>query len=82
MGSVALLLPHYDEEGLKAIVAKLEDPDTGSPVKVERNADLALYQRNKGTADLFDALAKVPTYVLDGTRRQANSAGCSRWPAN
>jgi type III restriction enzyme len=73
LGSVALFLPHYDEDGLKAIVEKLEDPDTGSPVKVERKADLALYTRGKDKADLFEALAKVPTYVLDNTRRQANT---------
>jgi len=73
LGSVALILPHYDEDGLKAIVEKLEDPDTGSPVKVERNADLARYGRAKNKSDLFDALAKTPTYVLDNTRRQANT---------
>ena len=73
LGSVALFLPHYDEEGLKAIVEKLEDPDTGSPVKVERKADLALYTRAGDKADLFEVLAKVPTYVLDNTRRQANT---------
>jgi type III restriction enzyme len=73
LGSVALFLPHYDEAGLKAIVEKLEDPDTGSPVKVERKADLVLYARAEDKADLFDALAKVPTYVLDKTRRQANT---------
>jgi type III restriction enzyme len=73
LGSVALFLPHYDEDGLKAIVEKLEDPDTGSPVKVERKADLALYARAKDKDDLFDALAKAPTYVLDNTRRQANT---------
>jgi type III restriction enzyme len=73
LGSVALFLPHYDEAGLKAIVEKLEDPDTGSPVRVERKADLELYQRTQDKADLFDALAKTPTYVLDNTRRQANT---------
>jgi type III restriction enzyme len=73
LGSVALFLPHYDEDGLKAIVEKLEDPDTGSPVKVERKADLAIYARAKDKADLFDALEKIPTYVLDNTRRQANT---------
>jgi len=73
LGSVALFLPHYDEDGLKAIVEKLEDPDTGSPVKVERKADLALYGRAKNKTDLFDALAKIPTYILDNTRRQANT---------
>jgi type III restriction enzyme len=73
LGSVALFLPHYDEDGLKAIVEKLEDPDTGSPVKVERRAELALYTRAKDKADLFEALAKVPTYVLDNSRRQANT---------
>lgn len=73
LGSVALFLPHYDESGLKAIVEKLEDPDSGSPVKVERKADLAIYERAKDRADLFNALAKIPTYVLDNTRRQANT---------
>lgn len=73
LGSVALFLPHYDEDGLKSIVEKLEDPDTGSPVKVERKGDLVLYKRASGKSDLFDALAKVPTYVLDNTRRQANT---------
>jgi type III restriction enzyme len=73
LGSVALFLPHYDENGLKAIVEKLEDPDTGSPVKVERKADLAIYGRATDKEDLFDALAKIPTYVLDNTRRQANT---------
>lgn len=73
LGSVALFLPHYDEDGLKAIVEKLEDPDTGSPVKVERKADLAIYGRAKDKEDLFDALAKIPTHVLDNTRRQANT---------
>jgi type III restriction enzyme len=73
LGSVALFLPHYDESGLKAIIEKLEDPDSGSPVKVERQTDLAIYERAKDKEDLFDALAKVPTYVLDNTRRQANT---------
>lgn len=73
LGSVALFLPHYDESGLKAIVERLEDPDTGSPVKVERKADLAIFARAKNKQDLFDALAKIPTYVLDKTRRQANT---------
>lgn len=73
LGSVSLFLPHYDEDGLKAIVEKLEDPDIGSPVKVERGADLALYGRAKDKTDLFDALQRMPTYVLDNTRRQANT---------
>lgn len=73
LGSVALFLPHYDEDGLKAVIEKLEDPDTGSPVKVERKADLVRYARAKNKSELFDALSKIPTYVLDNTRRQANS---------
>lgn len=73
LGSVALFLPHYDEEGLRAIVSKLEDPDTGSPVKVERRADLVLYRRADDKIVLFEALAKTPTYVLDNTRRQAHT---------
>ena len=34
---------------------------------------MAIYTRAKDKADLFEALAKVPTYVLDNTRRQANT---------
>jgi len=79
LGSVALFLPHYDEAGLKAIVERLEDPDTGSPVRVERRADLVLYGRAKDEADLFDALSNIPTYVLDNTRRQANTRRLLRW---
>lgn len=73
LGSVTLFLPHYDEDGLKAIVEKLEDPDTGSPVKVERKSDLSIYVRAKDKDALFQALAKIPTYVLDNTRQQANT---------
>ena len=73
LGSVALFLPHYDENGLKSIVSKLEDPDTGSPVKVERRAELALYRRAEDKEGLFYALSKVPAYVLDNRRRQANT---------
>ena len=56
LGSVSLFLPHYDEDGLKAIVEKLEDPDTGSPVKVERRANLVLYKRANDKADLIKVL--------------------------
>jgi hypothetical protein len=73
LGSVALFLPHYDEEGLKAIIEKLEDPETGSPVKVERKRDLEVSRRAGDKSDLFAALEKIPTYVLDNTRRQANT---------
>lgn len=66
-------LPHYDEEGLQAIVRKLEDPDSGTPVKVERKADLEVYKRASNKEDLFAPVEKIPTYVLDNTRRQANT---------
>ncbi len=73
LGSVALFLPHYDEAGLKQIIEKLEDPDVGSSVKVERVTDLAMYFPAKDKADILETLAKVPTYVLDNTRRQSNT---------
>ena len=67
LGSVALFLPHYDEDGLK----------TGRPghwfARQGCKDNLALYRRAPDRADLFDILAKVPTYVLDNTRRQANT---------
>src|SRR5260370_34902103 len=73
LGSVTLFLPHYDEDGLKDIVKKLEDPDTGSPVKVERKSDLAVYKRAQDKPELFAALESIPTDVLDSTRPQAKT---------
>jgi hypothetical protein len=67
---------HYDEGGLN-IVDKLEDLDTGSPVKAERKADLAIpaVQREGGPVR---ALAKSPTYVLTNTST-GTFGGCFHW---
>lgn len=73
LGSVSLFLPHYNEDGLKSIIEKLEDPETGSPVRVESKAVLTQYTRSQDKCDLFDAIKAVPTYMLDNTRRQANT---------
>jgi type III restriction enzyme len=74
LNSVTLALPHYDEGALDAIVKKLQDPELGSAGEATDEKDVKPYRRAADKADLFDALANVPTYVVDRPRRIANSS--------
>ena len=53
LNTVALYLPHYDEDGLKKVVDKLTTPDPFSlpPVEVERGEDLVTLRRREGCGD-------------------------------
>lgn len=74
LNSVSLALPHYDESAVDAIIKKLQDPETGASGEVVRERDMALYRRAADKADLFAALAKVPTYVVDRPKRIAETS--------
>jgi len=74
LNSVSLSLPHYDEAGVNAIIDRLQNPETGAPVEVENDLELAVYHRSPGKEDLFDAFAKLPTYVVHRPRRMAETA--------
>jgi type III restriction enzyme len=74
LNGVSLALPHYDDAGVKAIVEKLQNPETGSPVIVENERDMVEYRRDPAKKELFDALVRVPTYSLERRRRKADSA--------
>ena len=65
LGSVALFLPHYDETASSRSFPSLRTRTPGSPVKVERRAELTLYRRAEDKEGLFDALSEAPTYVLE-----------------
>jgi len=74
LNSVSLSLPHFDDAGVRAIIDRLQDPDTGTPVAIEKQAEMATYRRAKGTEDLFAALGKVRTYVVKRPNRRPETA--------
>lgn len=73
LNSVVLVLPHYDEEAVEAIIKKLESPESGSASKVERAGDLGVFRQAKGKEECFAALAQLPTYKIERRRRVANT---------
>jgi len=74
LNGVSLSLPRYDEAAVDAIIKKLQDPEAGGTGEVVREAEMTTYRRAPGKDDLFQALAKVPTYVVDRPRRIAESS--------
>jgi type III restriction enzyme len=73
LSSVWLALPHYDEEGVKSIVEKLENADTGTPAKVENAKDLVTYLPNADLFECFELLKQLPTYHVERPRRMAGT---------
>ena len=71
LNSVALYLPHYDEDAIKLIVARLQDPDYEyvPPIEVELGSESVTLHRAHGTEAIFEALIKVPTYVVPSNRK-------------
>ena len=71
LNSVALFLPHYDAEGVEAVVERLADPDYEyvPPVQVSTASESVTLMRADGTEAIFDALAKMPSYTVP-TRRK------------
>lgn len=65
LNTVALYLPHYDEKGLKEVVAKLTDPDSPliGPTEVRTEPVLTL-GRTPGSDALFAALSHLPSYSV------------------
>jgi type III restriction enzyme len=74
LNSVILALPHYDEAAVEAIVKKLQDPEAGAAAEVVKESETVIYRRAADKTDLFAALAKIPTYVVDRPRRMAESS--------
>jgi type III restriction enzyme len=67
LNTVALFLPHYDREGLKAILDKLNNPDadTGIAVTVTEETEYVTLPHAWGKEDLFDMLKTLPTYRVE-----------------
>ncbi len=71
LNSVALYLPHYDEGGLKRVIASLTtpDPDILPPVDIERGEDILTFTRSSGSDQAFAALSSLPSYIIPRPRK-------------
>ena len=65
LNTVALYLPHYDEKGLKEVIAKLTDPDSPliGPTEVHTEPAATL-NRAPNTDEIFAALSALPSYSV------------------
>ncbi len=73
LNGVSLALPHYNEQAVAEIIKKLQDPESGAVGEAVIEKDMAVYKRAPDKADLFEALAKVPTYSIDRPRKRADT---------
>ena len=74
LNGVNLALPHYNEDAVAAIIKKLQDPESGAAGEVVNEKEIANYPRATDKADLFEALAKLQTYVVTRPRRMAETS--------
>jgi type III restriction enzyme len=74
LNTVSLYLPHYDREGLAAVIERLRarDPDAMPPVKVERGEAMVRLKRNAALVDCFEAIKDIPSYYLRPVRKLTN----------
>jgi len=71
LNSVALFLPHYDAEGVRKVIERLQDPEHEyvPPVDIEQARETQTLEPAPGTDAIFEALAKTPTYLVPSARR-------------
>jgi type III restriction enzyme len=75
LNTVSLYLPHYDKEGLTAILEKLNnpDPEIGSAVDVEDGTKLVSLIRDPNKAELFEKLERLPSYRVEKITKTSNT---------
>lgn len=73
LNTVSLFLPHYDYEGLQAILSRLNDPDpdTGVAVEVTVGGDLVYLEQDKSKLDIFSKLVTLKTYRVERSEKAA-----------
>jgi len=71
LNTVALYLPHYNEQELNRVIDRLSapDPDIMPPVFVKKGEDTLTLTRAAGSEDAFTALGVVPSYVVPRARK-------------
>lgn len=74
LNTVALYLPHFDQNGLKAILDKLNAPDaeSGLAIDVEDGTQSIDLVRDAGKAELFAKLEQLPTYRIERISKVSN----------
>jgi type III restriction enzyme len=68
LASVALYLPEYDRESVKAVIERLErpNPDDGIPgTSARKGNDLVTLHRDKGCESVFAAVDGLPSYRVE-----------------
>ena len=73
LNTVSLYLPHYDREGLRAIVEKLNDPENAPPTEVVEGSRLVALKKNPKHEALFPILAKLPSYSVERVPKTSNT---------
>jgi type III restriction enzyme len=70
LNTVALYLPHYDETGLERVVKNLTapDPEMLPAVEIRMGQDLLTLHRRTRSGAAFEALGRVPSYVIPAAR--------------
>jgi type III restriction enzyme len=73
LNSVCLYLPYYNEKAVASVVKRLTDPDPeiGFPTHVQLGENLVTLQRNPEAKAVFEAAAKLETYVIEPTSKQS-----------
>lgn len=71
LNSVALFLPHYDADGVSKVIARLQDPEHEyvPPVEIDTAANTQVLEPATGMDEVFETLAKLPTYLVPSRRR-------------
>jgi type III restriction enzyme len=73
LNTVALYLPHYDRDGLKAIIEKLNDPENAPPTEVVEGSKLVTVKKNLSHNALFPILAGLPSYSVESIPKTSNT---------
>lgn len=72
LNTVSLYLPHYDKDGLHAIVEKLNDPENAPPTEIVDGARLVTLNRDPEHKTLFSLLEKMPSYSVERIPKSSN----------
>jgi len=75
LNTVSLYLPHYDRDGLRAIVEKLNDPENAPPTEVVEGSRLVTVKRDPAHNDLFPVLGRLPSYSVERVPKTSNVRG-------
>lgn len=73
LNTVSLYLPHYDRDGLRAIVEKLNDPENAPPTEIVEGSRLVALKKDPRHEALFPILADLPSYSVERVPKTSNT---------